>query len=334
MLIDRRELLRALEGVAIGLNTKANLEQSNCFCFQSGKVCAFNEEVYTIQDTDLDICGAVPSKPLLETLRKLTEDELTITATDTELRIKGQGRRSAVRLNPQVLLPTGQVEAAESWTELAPAFGDALPLVASCAADENQIFELTCVRVSAKGLEACDQRQAIRYAVPTGITGEVLLRGTSCKLFNGLGIAEIAETPAWLWFKTYTGLQAAIRKISGKYPPLGDIFKTPKIAEIDLPGSVVDILARAAVFQQETATGKLVNLSLKEGKMMVRASNTLGFFEEIKAVDYSGPALTLGLNPKYLEALVKHGLPIAVTAESIRITGESFIYALALEAGN
>jgi hypothetical protein len=334
MLINRQELLRTLESCSPGLAPKGGNEQSNCFCFQNNVVRCFSEEIYTEQDTNLDIQGAVPSKPLLETLRKLTEDELTITATDTKLQIKGQGRRASINLNQEILIPIGAVEKATKWTELPPAFGDALPMVAECAAEDNNIFELCCVRISPKGLEACDLRQAIRYAVATGVEKEVLIRGTSCKAFNGLGIAEMSETDSWWWIKTYTGLRAAIRKIVGTYPKgISDIFKAPVLSRVTLPASVVDVLARVGPFLEETATGKLATLCLKPGKMMIRSQNVYGVYEEIKNVDYDGPPLTLGLNPKYFEALIKKGLPIVVTEDSVRIEGGDFMLALALEKG-
>lgn len=335
MEVDRRELLRGLESCTPGLSARSGLDQSNCFTFKDKSIRCFSEEIYTEQDCLLDITGAVPSKPLLDVLRKMTEDTLTISATDTELRIKGQGRRTAIRLNPDVLLPTGSIEQAGKWTELAPAFGDALPMVAACAAEDSNIFELCCVRLTPRGMEACDQRQAIRYAVPTGVAGEVLLRGASCKAFNGLGIAEMSETDSWWWIKTYTGLRAAIRKIAGTYPKgIGEIFKAEAISTIELPGSVVDVLGRITPFLQETVAGKLATFSLKPGKLLVRAQNVSGWYEEIKNVEYDGPEVTMGLNPKYLETLIKHGLPIIITKDSVRIQGGEFVFALAVERGN
>lgn len=333
MLIDRRDLLRSLESCSPGLSTKGGLEQSGCYCFTGNTIQCFSEEIYTIQDTPLGIQAAVPAKPLLDTLRKLTEDSLEVTVSGTKLRIKGTGRRMEINSNPEVMLPTGAVEHPTQWTELPPAFGDAMPVVAACCLETegNDNFELTCVRITSRGLEACDLKQAIRFAVATGVQGEVLIRGSSAKAFNGLGIAEMAETESWWWIKTYTGLRAAVRKIQGKYPPIGQVFKAEAISQVEMPGSVVEILGRISPFLQETVAGKLATFSLKPGQLLVRAQNVNGWYEEKKAVDYSGPELTMGLNPAFLEKLIKHGLPIVLTRDSVRISGGDFVFALAIE---
>lgn len=333
MLIDRREWLRALESCSPGLSTKSGLDQSNCFCAQDNKIKCFSEEIYTEIDFPLGITAAVPAKPLLDTLRKLTEDSLDITTSGTKLRIKGTGRRLEINMNPEIMLPAGSIEQPTKWVELPPAFGDALPMVSACCLETegNDQFELSCVRITPRGLESCDLKQAIRYAVATGVQGEVLIRGTSAKAFNGLGIAEMSETESWWWIKTYTGLRAAVRKIQGKYPPIGQVFKTEAISTVEVPGSVVEILGRCTPFLQETVAGKLATFTLKPGQLLVRAQNVNGWYEEKKAVDYSGPELTMGLNPLFLEKLIKHGLPITLTRDSVRVSGGEFVFALAIE---
>lgn len=330
-MINRKELLRALEACVPGLSAKENIEQSSCFIFSENSITTFNDEILCVHDTPLGLHGAVPSKPLLELLRKLTEDEIQITSTDTELRIKGNGRRVVIRMSPDVLLPTGVVDPVEEWIDVPPAFGDALSMVAECASKSGDDRELSCVHFQPHMIEACDRYQAIRYNVETGVGQNALIRRSSCAAVQGLGIAGMAETEVWMHWKTYTGLQVSVRKYASTFPSLDDIFATEKTGEAHIPGSIVEIFNRAAPFFADTTKGKQGLIRLRKGQMMIRAANGEGWYEEIRDIDYDGPKMTLGVNPKYISGLVKHGIPCDITASSLRITGDAFVYALPLE---
>ena len=334
MKIDRREFLSALEACAPGLASKENIEQSQCFVMQDNKIMAFNDVILTVHDTPLAVRGAVPAKPLLELLRKLTEDELEITATDSELRVKGEGRRSAIKLNPDIYLPTGVVDPVDHWTDLPPAFADSLPMVADCALATGDPLALTCVQILPNAIQACDQLQAARYEVETGVSAPVLLTAQACKSVNGLGVAAMCETESWIHWKTYTGLQVALRKIQMDYPEgIEAIFQATAEREINIPASVTDILTRAAPFLEETSDGKTGKIEFKPGRLLLTAKNGSGWYQEFKEIDYDGPALELSINPKYVANLLKHGLPAILCSDSLRIEGDGFVYCVSIKRG-
>lgn len=331
MIVSRKEVVRALECCVPGLSTRENVDQSNCFCFRGKTVFTYNDEILCQQDFPVEINGAVPAKTLLDLLHKLPEDDVDITTTDTKLRIKGQGkRRSELNLVPDVVLPIGDVEAPSAWTEVPPAYSDALGMVAD-ATDDDESSPLAYVHITPKGMEACDMHQAIRYEVATGLKSNVMVRGTSCKAVKGMGIAQTAETDNWVHWKTYTGLRVSVRKDTRDYPDLGDIFAAESMGEAYIPGSVSEILERAAPFMSKQGKGKIGIVDLAPGKIRVRAINQDGWYEEIKELEYDGPVTRFGVSPKHIQGALKYGLPCEITPVSLRIRGDAFVYALSVE---
>jgi hypothetical protein len=90
-------------------------------------------------------------------------------------------------------------------------------------------------------------------------------------------------------------------------------------------------LQKATAFLADTGTGKQAQFRLKPGKIMVRGQNDNGIYEEIRDLPYDGPVRGFGINPKYIQTLLKHDYPVAFTESALRIRGESFVYVTSLE---
>lgn len=330
MIVNRKDLLRALQSVTAGLSSKENIDQSNCFCFGPGIVRTFNDEILCQHEVPTDFTGAIIARPLLEMLDKMPEDEITLTVVNNKLRIKGSGKRAEVTFDPNVILATGSVEVPDNWIELPPAFSDALGMVAEATEKETNT-EFAFVHMTPDYLEACDYLQAIRYNVATGVKGSVMVRGTSCKAIKGMGVASACETKDWMHWKTFTGLVVSVRKDTREYPKIEEIFETPIKGSAYIPGSVGDVIQRATPFMATVPSGKQTICVLSKNRLTIRAVNANGWYEEVKDIDYDGPDTTFGISPKNISGALKFGLPCEITDSSLRIRGDAFIYALSLE---
>jgi DNA polymerase III sliding clamp (beta) subunit (PCNA family) len=333
MMIQRKEFLRQLESCAPGISNTDNIEQGNCFILSPKQIVSFNDEILCKQDSVLDgIFCAVPAKPLLETLRKLTEDEVSVELKESQLLIKCPGvRRVGITVFVDAIAHAEAVESPEAWNDVPPIFADALATVAECAAKDSDTFELTCIEISPQGLQATDAFQAIRYRLECPVKESLLIRKSACSAVNGLGVAAIAETENWVHFKTYTGLRVSVRRYSGEFPNLAQAFKAETQATVALPPSLLDTIQKAAAFFADTGNGKQAQFRLREKQIMIRAQNESGFYEEVRDVQYNGPSRNFGMNPKYLQTLLKYDYPIALTESSLRIRGENFAYITSTE---
>lgn len=327
MKFNRKEILRQLESCNPGLSHTDNLEQSDCYILRPGVITTYNEEILCRQDTPLPFQAAVPAKPLVETLRKLTEDEIDIELKESMLMIKCAGtRRIGLNIHADIVLHCDSVEPVTQWTDVPPVFADALAMVCEAADKDGDDFALNCVQIMPVGMQATDRFQAIRYKLDCPVRSGVLVKRQSCTAVNGLGIAAMQETDNWIHWKTYTGLQISVRKYLEEYPDLSPLFKAEAQGTLRLPPSLIDALQKASIFLADTGTGKQAVLKLKTNKIMIRGQNEHGFYEEIRDITYDGPAVTFGINPKYVQTLLKHDYPCHLTEGSLRIRGDSFAY--------
>lgn len=333
MKIDRKEFLKQLESCAPGISKSDNIEQGDCFIISPKQIVSFNDEILCRQDSVLDgIFCAVPATPLLETMRKLTEDEVDITLKDSQLHIKCENvRKIGITVHVDAVANHEAVEKPTDWQDVPPIFCDALAATAECAAKDAERFELTCVQLSPNGLQATDSFQAIRYKLALPISTNILIRKQACKAVNDLGVAAICETPNWLHLKTYSGLELSLRRYSGEFPPLSEIFKAETQAKVALPPSLLDTIQKAATFFADTGNGKQAQFRLDDNKLTIRGQNQVGWYEEDRPIQYDGPARSFGLNPKYLQTLLKHDYPIALTENAMRIRGENFMFMVSCE---
>jgi DNA polymerase III sliding clamp (beta) subunit (PCNA family) len=329
MKIQRKDLLRHLESCAPGLSTSGNLEQAECFIFSDGYVHTFNDEMYCKQETVLSMRCAVPAKPLLETLRKLTEDEIDVVHDIDKgvLTIKcANVRKITLNIHADAVNHHASVPQPENWQDVPPVFADALAMTADSAAKESEEFVLSCVHISPHGLQATDTFQAIRYRLECPVSKPTLIRRSACASVNGLGVAAICEVEGWLYLKTYTGLQVAVRTYDEEFPDLSEAFKQESRASLRFPPCLLDALAKASIFLADTGSGKQAQIRLKPNKVMIRGQNESGTYEEIRDIEYDGPSRSFGLNPKYVQTLLKHDYPISLTDNAMRVRGESFSY--------
>lgn len=327
MRVNREQLLAVLDSVSPGLSEKEYLEQSSCFVFKEGVIQTFNDEISCRMDSGLaEVSGAVSAKKLLEVLRKLKEDELDVRVERDKLAVEGQGRTARFALEAEVFLPVEHVEAPGEWRELPPDFLDAAQLVQSCAGRDETQFELTCVHVSPKWLEASDGCQLIRYVLNTGVEEAYLLRRAAAKHAAQLGACETSLTAAWAHFRCPSGLVLSARRHSGSFPRYGDLLRLSGEA-VSLPKGLADEAEIAGLFSSETPDLDLVTVRLDEGSVSLRAMGLTGEYTAgpFKAL-YAGPAMTFSISPALLAAVVKRYSEARITEGRLVVDGGRWRY--------
>lgn len=331
MRVNREQLLKSLAMVEPGIASKELIEQSSCFCFRNKTVVTFNDEIAATADCPLEIEGAVPAKPLLALLQKLAEPELDIATKDGELIVMGKGRRSGIRMEPQVLLPIDSVAMPEanSWKPLHGDFCEAIETVVQCTSSDESVFNLTCVHISPDFVEACDNYQHSRYPVPTGVDASRLVRGQSARHIVGLGMTHMATTDAWFHFRNPSGLVLSCRRWAEEYPDFDQIVDFAG-TKTTLPGSLPEALAKAEIFSGENASGNLVQVELKPGKLRIKGVGALGWYEERAAIQYDGEDLCFLIAPKLLASLVAKSAECEVAEGKLKIASGKFTYVACL----
>lgn len=326
--INREELLGKLQSVQAGLSTREILEQSSCFVFQNGDVIAFNDEICcrTVSGLGRKFVGAVQAKPLLNLLGKLVEDEITVEEDEGAFVVTGaKNKRADIRMEKEILLSVASVEEPGEWKPLPEQFDDAAQIVGACAGTDDSRFSLTCVHLTAKYLEACDNFQLARYKLKTNITTDSLIRQASLKNVIALGMSEVSETSAWLHFRNQSGLVFSCRRYIEEFPDLTVILAATG-EPATLPGGLNEAISRAQIFSATGTEDDRVKIILKKNRVTIIGEGIQGKYREPKAIKYDGPPLTFYIAPKILIEISKKHNDVEVSPTRLIVRGERFVY--------
>ena len=322
--INREEFLNELELAQPGLATREIIEQSSCFVFKDNRVLTFNDEVACSLKSKLKITGAVRAAPLLSILRKMNEDEVEVEVVGGALRIKGKRREAGVVLEAEVQLPVDRIDVPDKWKPLAPEVVEAIKLAQHCASNDESNFELTCVHLHPKWIEACDSFQLTRVKCKSGISAPTLVRRDALKHIVSLDVNEFAETEAWLHFRNATGLVLSCRRYNETYPDVSALLKFEG-KPLTIPKGLKDAADKAAVFSSEAVTSNDVLVELRPGKVRVQGRGASGWYREIKKIVYDGPPIAFSIAPELLMEITEKHNDAEIAEGKLRIRGERWV---------
>ena len=331
--VNREEFLHRLETVQPGMSKREILEQSSCFCFKNGEVFTFNDETFCRTSSGLpkDFEGAVPGEKLTAILRKLVEDDIDLDQEEGTFLIKGKGtRRVRIRMANEIALPIDKIESPTKWAKLPDEFCEAIGLVHLCASHDDSLFNMTCVHISPKWIEACDNVQLCRWRMETGITQSTIVRKTAIKHITTLGMTHFAETGNWLHFKNGARLILSCRRYFEEYPKLSPFIKFEGDT-LTLPKGLMDETDRASIFSSEHTDNNLVVVHLEKGRTKIEGLGISGEYDSgWRKVDYHGPNITFSIAPQLLMDLVKRHNDCIINQERLKVDGGNYVYVATL----
>lgn len=339
MRVSRAEFLHVLESVQPGLTTRDVMEQSSCFAFLGKEVATYNDEISCRRKSPIKIEGAVQATPLLSVLRKMTEEEIELEVTGEEFIVKGKRRRAGIRMEKDVMLALKNVEDPGEWRKCHSDLSEALHIVQQCAGtkiEREEGFAMTCVHITPKYVEACDNLQAVRYKVKTRIAEDTIVRAASIRQVTSFDMTELSETDAWLHFRNPAGLMFSCRRYVGEeasYEDLGTILSVSG-DKLVLPKGLAEAADKAAIFSAENVEDNEVLVELSPGKLRIKGEGTSGWFSETKKLKYKGRSLAFRIPPGLLQELTKRHNECEVTEKALKVDGGKFIYCTSLSIAN
>lgn len=328
--VNREDFFGKLQSVQPGLTSKEVIEQSSCFVFVPGMIMTFNDEVSCRVPYDhfgKDFKGAVKAKPLLDLLAKLPEDELELEMDGAELLVTGAKRESGIRMEKEIMSAASSVEipGEKDWKTMPDTFSEGLEIVIACAGDDESRFNMTCVHLTPKYIEACDNLQMARYRMKLGVE-ECIVKAKSLKQVNTLGMTEIAQTAKWLHFRNGNGLVLSCRlykedKGGELYPNLTEVLNVSGV-DATLPGGLGEEVERAQIFSGD----EKVLIELRAGKIRVKGQGASGWFRSTRKIEYDGPAMEFLMSPKLLIGLTKKYSACQIAPERLMVEGDRYTY--------
>lgn len=316
--------------VKAGLSVREFLEQSTCVVFDGDAAMTFNDEVHCRKEMKLNgVRGAVHAQTLFSILEKMNDEVLEICdGSNGELEFRGKRKAFGIAKDKEIFLPVDRVEKPKEWVDLPDSFCENVALVRRCVGTDEAKFILTCVHIQPKGMEACDNLQAIRVSFKTGVSEPVITRGSSLAQLENLGMDAVSVTKSWIHFKNNKGLTYSCRRYAEEFPKLDGLLNVSGEA-IAMPRTLSDAADRAAVFA-DTMGEPLLNVRLEEDKMRVKGQGALGWYKELKKVDYKGEPMEFVISATLLKHVSEKYQQAEITERALKVTGDRWTYITAL----
>ena len=325
MRIKREDFLTQLESVRPGLSEKEMHQQDCCFIFKDGKLITFNDELSCSLPTKFEIKGAVRAAPLVSVLDKMSEREIDVTQNGKELLLKGLNKKAGIAMDQEINLPLEHVEKTTKWLALPQNFCEAANLIRTCVSKDTSEYIRTCVHITPKFLEACDNDQLARYPLRIKLKSPILIKGAFLKHVIEADSVKFCVGEAWAHFKNKSNLIVSCRISKDKYPVLGKYYKVSG-SPITLPKGIAEAAERAQTFSIENVDRNRVSIELKRNAALIRGEGVLGWYEEIKKLKYSGPEIRFTIDPKLLVDIVSRNNECEITEDRLKIDTGSYRY--------
>lgn len=342
MIVNRKQLLTALNAVSPAVGVRDNNMQQDCFIFHGGHVLAYNDEVAMHYPLPESMDGfpdmAVPAKELLTLLNKTKIEEITLEAAEdclTVLMGRGKGR---FKVQTKLVMPMDELCA---WQEtkgytLPKGFCSALGnVLQSCGKDMTRPLT-TCVYFHDNMLLATDSYQCAMYQFKD-FTWEynAYLPKASAELVSKLdGLTNYGYREGWIHFSNDDLVVVCRTYYKGQ--PFVDV--EPLFGEsgdkLELPEVLPDMLERAGVFtdKDDTDAGKSVAevwLDIQPKRVTVKGEGALGDYEENAKIQYGGKPVSVKVKVPLLLRIIKDKLECELCERFIHVRDGKLEYILA-----
>lgn len=336
--VERQKFLNALESVEPGLAQNNISALASCFIFVDGQVLTYNGEIACASPIagDLEDC-AVQSALLLPLLQKIPDDEVNVLVDGSMLIVesgKTQGKKWKANRRAKCATESLEefdysVEEPQKWKSIGEEFTAAIRGIGWASSTDVNKFALTCIHIHPQWMEASDNYQIARYSLKTKIKEPVLARRKSIQQMIQFGMNKMSVTDSWIHFKNGSGLQFSCRTFNEKYTDLskhlvggGDKFV--------LPGSLGEIVDRAAIFSNDNVEGDEVQVHLKPGKARIVGKGLAGEYVEQVSVSYKGPKIRFQVPPKTLIEISEHHTECTISENVLHIESGPLTYVTTL----
>ncbi len=334
MQIDRETLLKQLEIVAPGTSTKDIIEQSSCVVFRDGFILSYNSELACRLPTEVELSGAIHANTLLDSLRKMKEDLITIEEEENQIVISGRSKKIGIRREATIELPIEKIETPGKWFKLPEVFNDALQLVSVCASKDEQKFTVTCVQLHPEWIQATDDYQVAQYRMElSGLETDHAVRASTIKQIIPFAATKMSVTENWVHFRSPIGLIISCRQHVVKYPDTTRFLEQQGVA-IKLPKALIEAAELAEVFSSQNPDKNEITITLKPGKMIVYGEGNSGWSRETKKIKYNGDTIKFRVIPKLLRQIAENHNECEICERVLKVTGGSYTYVNALELIN
>ena len=333
--MKKQDLLTALDIVKPGLANKEIIEQSTSFAFMEGRVVTYNDEISISHPVEgLDITGAIAATELYLILKKIKQDEIEVSITNSEIQLTAGRIKVGLLLQQEIKLPLEEIGAITKWKTLSNEFLPAMKMaMLSCSTDNGQPL-LTCVHVNEAGfIEGSDGFRVLRTTLPKKMpVSTFLIPATVVNTVIKLNPVKVASGEGWIHFKTEVDTVMSCRTFEESYPDTTELLKVEG-KEFTFPRTINEILDRASVFgKKEDSIINDITVCLEKNRIKIGSQSEAGWFKEEANIEYKGEKLEFNIVPSLLKNILATVLTCTFNGRILKFVGEGWEFITLVKA--
>lgn len=328
-IIQKNELIRALEIVKPGLANTDLIEQATSFAFMEGRVVTYNDEISLSHPVEnLDINGAIQADQFYVLLKKMKKDEIEIGIDGEEVQLKCGRVKAGLLLKKEIKLPLEEIGEIQTWKEIPDDFAQGLSFATPCCSKDLSRPILTCVHVSQHGLiESCDSYRMTQYRLNNEMPiSSFLLPARSAIALLKIKPKYVAEGDAWVHFKTEEDTIFSTRIFKENYVDISSFLKVEG-KKVLLPSSLLEILDRAyVVAKRDYFLDEAVKIEIEDRQLTIKSESEVSWFEETSNIKYTGEAFSFTIIPLLLKDILKETNECVIGGNRMLFCGDRWDY--------
>lgn len=295
--IQVADLQEALEFVNPGLGKEEN---EDLVRFEKNYVRTYSSNISVLHPFETGIVGSVAGKELVALAKKLPEQDLNLSQSDSKLFIKGN--QADIQFNfSTLMMPTIDIpEEGGVWHKLPKDFSEMVAVASlSCSSKaRNPIYN--CVVVEKDAVVACENgHRGLEVLMESEFKGGKLnIHGKLAKELIKYHPYEICiEGNSWFHFKNAFGTIVSLRQYAtGEFSQAFYDNLEHKGVEVDIPGGTKKLVERSSILAGK-GHRDYVTVNVSKGKMVIKGKSETGQYTEIIKLKNSDVKVEFSIHP-------------------------------------
>jgi hypothetical protein len=338
MQVKKKDLIQALDTVKPGLAKRQIIEQSTHFVFADDEVVTYNGNMSIIHPFKTGLSCSAPADELYKILGKITQDEVTLSHKNDELKIDGGNVRGAVstRSGSELLdnVKDLGVNKIKTWTPLPKDFLEGMELCIFSASKDMSDPVMTGLYIDQDTITSSDRFRVSRYILDGEVKKPFLLPAKVAAELIDYQVVEYCIKD-WVFFRTKGGTIIASRLIlSRDYPDMNEVLKVSG-TKLVLPKDFDQAVETAMVMlEADTASEKLIDVQLAGHSIKCRGQKALGWIErELEKGVAIKENVGFSINPDFLLIILKHTHQMIFANDNRKVVfkADNFVHLIAIK---
>lgn len=307
MKINKKELLDKLNSVKAGLNNNNNIEFSDSYSFNNGKVTTFNDFICVHCPVDLNFDCMIKAEQFHKALSKFKTDKdgnININLKNNEIHLKGKKALAGIPCKTDESFDvTFLNEKIKKWNKLPTNFVQGIKLARFSISKDETKPKLTCLHIKNKIIESNDGQRGFRFKLDKKMKNTILLPAQVINPLLSQNLIKYAVTENWIHFKTKEKSIISCRMYQDiDYPDTAFLYERTKAESFTFPQSIKDIIDKSIIFV-EKEDEKEITIKINEKSIEISSRSDLGWFKE-KVKNKSDINTTFQINPFFMKDIL------------------------------